>query len=387
MTDRMHINWDIIVRRILNESSEDENKLVDDWLAEDEANREYYRKAKHYFDVYYTGEETREVDSEGAWDEFVAYTGKSSRKLLWKKVVGYAAAVIILLGVGFTYWMSDNRVEQPKTVAVNQPLKPGTMKAFLIFNSGEHIALTDSSVLEQVVEEYKQKMVASQGQGMLLEKEEYNTLIIPRGGEYNLVLADGTSVKLNADSKLSFPDKFIGKERRVRLEGEALFHVAKDSEHPFIVETKEVRTRVLGTSFNIKAYDNEESVYTTLLTGKVEVSAVNENESVILTPGMQCEWEKDEHVMEMKKVDAEKYVAWKQGQFMFDNENITVVTRVLERWYGLKFIYNEGCSRKHTFSGCLSKDDSLESILETLTYTGGPRFIMGKNVVYVKDKI
>ncbi len=75
MTDRMHINWDIIVRRILNESSEDENKLVDDWLAEDEANREYYRKAKHYFDVYYTGEETREVDSEGAWDEFVAYTG------------------------------------------------------------------------------------------------------------------------------------------------------------------------------------------------------------------------------------------------------------------------------------------------------------------------
>ena len=100
---------------------------------------------------------------------------------------------------------------------------------------------------------------------------------------------------------------------------------------------------------------------------------------------MQCEWEKDEHVMEMKKVDAEKYVAWKQGQFMFDNENITVVTRVLERWYGLKFIYKEN-ALEHTFSGCLSKDEPLESILETLTYTGGPRFKIEKDVVYIIEK-
>ena len=386
MTDRMHINWDIIVRRILNESSEDENKLVDDWLAEDEANREYYRKAKHYFDVYYTGEETREVDSEGALDEFVAYTGKSSRKLLWKKVVGYAAAVIILLGVGFTYWMSDNRVEQPKTVAVNQPLKPGTMKAFLIFNSGEHIALTDSSVLEQVVEEYKQKMVASQGQGMLLEKEEYNTLIIPRGGEYNLVLADGTSVKLNADSKLSFPDKFIGKERRVRLEGEALFHVAKDSEHPFIVETENGEIEVLGTVFNVNAYPDEEFVQTTLVEGKVAFQGAGMLDALVITPGEQVTYDKETREADVAKVDTEIYTAWAEGKWIIEGERLENIMKQLARWYDVKVFYQNPQVKDLVFTGDLEKYNNCEVVLNIISMTTNVVFEVKDKTITVKMK-
>lgn len=386
MTDRMHINWDIIVRRILNESSEDENKLVDDWLAEDEANREYYRKAKHYFDVYYTGEETREVDSEGAWDEFVAYTGKSSRKLLWKKVVGYAAAVIILLGVGFTYWMSDNGVEQPKTVAVNQPLKPGTMKAFLIFNSGEHIALTDSSVLEQVVEEYKQKMVASQGQGMLLEKEEYNTLIIPRGGEYNLVLADGTSVKLNADSKLSFPDKFIGKERRVRLEGEALFHVAKDSEHPFIVETENGEIEVLGTVFNVNAYPDEEFVQTTLVEGKVAFQGAGMLDALVITPGEQVTYDKETREADVAKVDTEIYTAWAEGKWIIEGERLENIMKQLARWYDVKVFYQNPQVKDLVFTGDLEKYNNCEVVLNIISMTTNVVFEVKDKTITVKMK-
>ena len=386
MTDRMHINWDIIVRRILNESSEDENKLVDDWLAEDEANREYYRKAKHYFDVYYTGEETREVDSERAWDEFVAYTGKSSRKLLWKKVVGYAAAVIILLGVGFTYWMSDNRVEQPKTVAVNQPLKPGTMKAFLIFNSGEHIALTDSSVLEQVVEEYKQKMVASQGQGMLLEKEEYNTLIIPRGGEYNLVLADGTSVKLNADSKLSFPDKFIGKERRVRLEGEALFHVAKDSEHPFIVETENGEIEVLGTVFNVNAYPDEEFVQTTLVEGKVAFQGAGMLDALVITPGEQVTYDKETREADVAKVDTEIYTAWAEGKWIIEGERLENIMKQLARWYDVKVFYQNPQVKDLVFTGDLEKYNNCEVVLNIISMTTNVVFEVKDKTITVKMK-
>ena len=191
---------------------------------------------------------------------------------------------------------------------------------------------------------------------------------------------------MNAESELDFPVDFVGKERVVRLKGEAYFEVKPDAAHPFIVETRGVRTRVLGTSFNIKAYDNEESIFTTLLTGKVKVSAIGEeNESVVLTPGMQSEWQENGQKMSVKKVNAENFTAWRQGAFMFDNENIMVVTRVLERWYGLKFIYNENV-HEHTFSGRLSKDEPLESILETLTFTGGPQFKIEKDVVYIIEK-
>ena len=172
------------------------------------------------------------------------------------------------------------------------------------------------------------------------------------------------------------------------MKGEAFFEVHPDAEHPFIVETKNVKMRVLGTSFNVKAYDNEEAVWTTLLTGKVKVSSVEkESESVILTPGMQALWQEEDMKMTVKeKVNTEHFIAWKNGLFMFDNEDISAVVRVLERWYDVKFVYQQNGTRHHTFSGCLSKDDSLQSTLETLTFTGGPLFKIENNVVYIIDK-
>lgn len=386
MTDRMHINWDIIVRRILNESSEDENKLVDDWLAEDEANREYYRKAKRYFDVYYTGEESREVDSEGAWEEFVAYTGKYSRGLLWKKVVGYAAAVLVLLGMGFAYWMSDNRVEQPKTVAVNQSLKPGTMKAFLIFNSGEHIALTDSSVLEQVVEEYKKKMESSKNQEVSREKEEYNTLVIPKGGEYNLVLADGTSVKLNADSKLRFPDKFMGKERRVQLEGEALFHVEKDTDHPFIVETESGEVKVLGTVFNLNAYPDEEFVQTTLVEGKVAFQGIGMPDALVIAPGEQVTYDKEIRKAGVVKVDTRIYTAWAEGKWIIEGERLENIMKQLARWYDVNVFYQNPRVKDLVFTGDLEKYNNCEVVLNIISMTTNVIFEVKDKTIIVKMK-
>lgn len=386
MTDRMHINWDIIVRRILNESSEDENELVDNWLAEDEANREYYRKAKFYFDVYYTGEEIRDVDTEGAWDEFVTYTGKSSRKLLWRRVIGYAAAVIILLGVGFTYWMSDSRVKQPVEVAMNQPLKPGTMKAVLVFNTGEQVALTDSSVLEQVVEEYKQKKDVTETQNMQQEKEEYNTLIIPRGGEYNLVLADGTSVKLNSDSKLSFPDKFIGKERRVRLEGEALFHVVKDTGFPFIVETGSGEVEVLGTVFDVNAYPDEEFVKTTLVEGKVAFQGVGMPDARVITPGEQITYDKETREVEVAKVDTRTYTAWAEGKWVIEGERLENIMKQLARWYDIKVFYQNPRVKDLVFTGDLEKYNNCEVILDIVSMTTNVAFEIKDKTIIVKMK-
>ena len=283
MTDRMHINWDIIVRRILDQADETERELVERWLTEDEMNREYYRKAKRYFDRYYTGEESREVDVEDAWSEFVVYADKSPKKYLWRRVVRYAAVLLLPLCLGIGYWFLGNDSLDTAVIPGKMLIEPGTTKAILVFNSGRQVELTDSSTFEQAMGRFKSEEGKVEKS---LKPVEYNKIIVPRGGEYNLVLADGTSVVINADSKLSIPDRFEGKERRVRLEGEALFHVVKDAEHPFVVEMEGGDVTVLGTVFNVSAYSEEVCIQTTLVEGSVAFRGKGMKEARVIVPGI-----------------------------------------------------------------------------------------------------
>lgn len=383
MTDQMHINWDIIVRRILGDSSGEENELVEKWLAENELNREYYRKAKRYFDVYYTGEETREVDAEGAWDEFVTYAGKSSRRSIWRTVVKYAAAVIVLIGVGITYMMLKDQPQVVVTVAENQALKPGVTKAVLEFHSGRRVALTDSSVLERVVEEHKQQKDGTGGENTQ-RTGEYNTIIVPRGGEYNLLLADGTSVKMNSDSRLSFPEKFVGKDRRVRLTGEAFFRVTKDAEHPFIVETDGGEVRVLGTEFNVSAYLDEKCVKTTLVTGKIAFLGTGGSDSVVLVPGEQVSYDKSTGESVVMKVDPKIYTAWIDGQWVIEGQRLEDIMKQLSRWYDVAVFYQNTEAKDLVFTGDLEKYNDCGVVLDIISMTTNVKFEVKGRVVTVK---
>ena len=133
--DRRHINWDMIVRHLMNVATDEEREEVERWLAEDEGNREYYRKAKRYFETYYTGEETRVVDSKGAWDEFVVYADKSRKAHIWRMIVKYAAILLLPLCVGLGYWLLGNDAPQTTFVSGGISIEPGTTKAVLVFNS------------------------------------------------------------------------------------------------------------------------------------------------------------------------------------------------------------------------------------------------------------
>lgn len=389
---------EIILKIRFGTATEDEKQQVENWIAGKEEHRLLYEKivsgksiteylekeqdVKAITDIKAVSARVRERIQEKE-------TGKWRVLWKWYAVIGAACLIGIILGVGF--WNYGDR--EFVALVENNPEQVVNEKVMLVLSDGQTIGLahqgTDSIYIGQAMIIKKENQLAYRRKQDSLEtcvKEERNRIITTVGGDYFFILSDGTKVWLNAESELDFPVDFVGKDRVVRLKGEAYFEVKPDVAHPFIVETKGVRTRVLGTSFNIKAYDNEESIFTTLLTGKVKVSAISEeNESVVLTPGMQSEWQKKGQKMSVKKVNAENFTAWRQGFFMFDNENIMVVTRVLERWYGLKFIYNEKV-HEHTFSGCLSKDEPLESILETLTYTGGPRFKIEKDVVYIIEK-
>ena len=387
---------EIILKIRFGTATEDEKQQVENWVAEKEEHRLLYEKivsGKSIAEYLKKEGDVKAVTDIKAVSarvrERIQEKEMGKRRVLrkWYAVTGAACLIgIILGGVFLNHRESVALVENNPEQVVNE-------KVMLVLSDGQTIGLahqgTDSIYIGQATIIKKENQLAYQRRQDTLGtrvEEERNRIITTVGGDYCFILSDGTKVWLNAESELDFPVDFVGKERVVRLKGEAYFEVKPDAAHPFIVETRGVRTRVLGTSFNIKAYDNEESIFTTLLTGKVKVSAIGEeNESVVLTPGMQSEWQENGQKMSVKKVNAENFTAWRQGAFMFDNENIMVVTRVLERWYGLKFIYNENV-HEHTFSGRLSKDEPLESILETLTFTGGPQFKIEKDVVYIIEK-
>lgn len=389
---------EIILKIRFGTATEDEKQQVENWVAEKEEHRLLYEKivsGKSIAEYLKKEGDVKAVTDIKAVSarvrERIQEKEMRKRRVLrkWYAVTGAACLIGIILGGVFL----NHEDRESVALVENNPEQVVNEKVMLVLSDGQTIGLahqgTDSIYIGQATIIKKENQLAYQRRQDTLGtrvEEERNRIITTVGGDYCFILSDGTKVWLNAESELDFPVDFVGKERVVRLKGEAYFEVKPDAAHPFIVETRGVRTRVLGTSFNIKAYDNEESIFTTLLTGKVKVSAIGEeNESVVLTPGMQSEWQENGQKMSVKKVNAENFTAWRQGAFMFDNENIMVVTRVLERWYGLKFIYNENV-HEHTFSGRLSKDEPLESILETLTFTGGPQFKIEKDVVYIIEK-
>ena len=269
-------------------------------------------------------------------------------------------------------------------------------KVILVLADGEKVGMTkiqqDSTrVGTALVMGQEDKLVYDsdrmQADSVMPDKLEMNKVITTTGGFYSLVLSDGTRVWLNSESELEFPVFFGKGERVVRLGGEAFFEVTPDAARPFIVRTNDIRTRVLGTSFNIKAYKNEADVITTLFTGKVDVASLADTTGkVVLSPGKQAGWNPQTGKLSVSEANLDNVIAWKEGMFVFNKENIEVVTRQIERWYGVKFIYETGAKKDYTFNGYFSKDEALKSILEAFTFTGGPEFKIEGNVVYVRNK-
>lgn len=318
------------------------------------------------------------------------------RYFLW---CGSAAAVLILASMLLFKYVTDASGEMyPKKLEVAEVLPAATVqdKVILVLADGEKVGMTkiqqDSArVGTALVMGQEDKLVYAsdreQADSIVPDKLEINKVITTTGGFYSLVLSDGTRVWLNSESELEFPVLFGRDERVVKLEGEAFFEVTPDAARPFIVQMSGVRTRVLGTSFNIKAYANESGVTTTLFTGKVDVaSLVDTTGKVVLSPGKQADWNQQTGKLSVSEANLDNVIAWKEGMFVFNKENIEVVTRQIERWYGVKFVYEAGGKKDYTFNGYFSKDETLKSILDAFTFTGGPEFKIEGNVVHVKDR-
>jgi len=210
-----------------------------------------------------------------------------------------------------------------------------------------------------------------------------NEVRTPVGQKLIIFLSDGTKVHLNAGSSLKFPNQFQSAKRRVSLVGEAYFEVSKDKTKPFTVSTANQDIEVLGTHFNVNAYENEPTNRTTLVEGRVKIKPKFPGKSVVLAPGQQAVLEKQN--LTVDEVNTETALAWRGGYFIFINEDLESIMRKLQRWYGIEVIYRNQKNPALTFAGAVSQQKSLTSILKIIEETGDVRFsVSGRSVTVLK---
>ncbi|MCF6405150.1 FecR domain-containing protein [Chitinophaga filiformis] len=278
----------------------------------------------------------------------------------------WAAAAIFLLLASGTWFLMSRSQRQESAVAIVYDKAPGTDKALLTLADGRIVAL-DSIGKGQVV----QGNTSIRQQGGLLRYSAgahavgFNTLSTPRGGQFRVVLPDGTAVWLNAATSLRYPTAFDGNERVVTLRGEAYFEVAKNAK-PFRVQIDErTAVEVLGTHFNIHAYSDENQVSTTLLEGKVVMTKSDALlRRVVLNPGQQAVADKEQLLLS-KQVNIDQVMAWKNGMFNFEGMDLPSVLRQLARWYDVEIVY-EGKIPTRKFGGEMQRDLSLQQVLRIL---------------------
>jgi ferric-dicitrate binding protein FerR (iron transport regulator) len=220
------------------------------------------------------------------------------------------------------------------------------------------------------------------------QKGTFNTLQTPQGGEYSLVLTDGTKIWLNAASEIKYPVQFNDTIRQVFLKGEAYFEVVENKSKPFIVNTNNIYVTVLGTSFDVMAYQDEENIKTTLVRGRVKIETTTKDtkqtEKVYLQPGQQAVLENTSNKLVVKTVETEIYTSWKEGKFVFNNETLGEIMRKLQRWYVFDIKYRDEETKKIHFSGTVKRYDNISNIIDMIEMTTNIKFEVKENVIMVK---
>lgn len=309
-------------------------------------------------------------------------------KTRWKRI---AVAAAILIAAGMALWQSNRPDETTTTALVEVPpaapieLKPGGQRAVLKLADGSEITL-DSASNGELAQQGKVKVIKLQDGRLSYDHQEmpatetvYNTIYTPKGGQYQLLLADGSKIWLNAASSLRYPVAFSGKERRVELKGEGYFEITHNADMPFHVAVNNTDVTVLGTHFNINAYTDEATMRTTLLEGKVKISGSPTDATVTLQPGQQAIGSANGNVKVINNVDVDEVMAWKNGLFYFQSADLAAILRQAARWYDVDIEFNTPVTQR--FSGQISRNVNASQLLSILESTGKVRFdIAGKTI-------
>ncbi|RIH63661.1 FecR family protein [Mariniphaga sediminis] len=367
----------LIGKYLTGKETEKEQKLLHEWIDEKEENKTLFDSIRDEKQLVNSIKEYDQFSPDVAWKRYSQSITKQSRKEMyfrWK----VAASIIVIVTLSVVVLFNNFPQKEPVVAEVTQPILPGEPKAFIEFCGGAKFDL------QNLDGEQQEKLARDAGivvDGITVIKSKVNeaesrpeilAIVTPRGGEYKMVLDDGTQVWLNADSRMEFPNKFSEYERKVKLSGEAFFSVSKDATRPFIVSLNGMEVEVLGTEFNISAYGDDAQIQTTLVEGKVSVKSMQEPDGIqnILLPGEQASFNKCNNVISIRQVDVLQFISWRDGRFVFSYQTLGEITKVLERWYDVDFVFASNELKDIPFSGEFLRYENIEKVYEIIRKTG-----------------
>ncbi|WP_297094495.1 FecR family protein [uncultured Draconibacterium sp.] len=371
-----HTIAEIILAEKERPLTEKEQQQLEEWFRQDSRNYLLYEKLKYGENLSQSLKDLGSYNTEKAFIGFQNKINQTKTRKLNHILVRVAAAAVLLFGV---YYFAHQQFvaidEEPlQQLAIN----PGTSKAILKLADGTVVNLenkrteftesdgtTISSDTNKVVYQPNKKRVKQR-------QLKYNTIEIPRGGEYQLTLSDGTNVWLNSETTIKYPVVFAENKREVFIEGEAFFDVAHNEEVPFIVTTADMTVQVLGTAFNIRGYRNEETATTTLVRGKVNVTSTTTDQTFLLKPSQQFITEEGNSAV--RQVDVNQYIAWKEGRILFEDNTLKEIFTDVARWYNIDVEFANPALEELRFSVDVKRYDEINEITKIIELTKKVKF-------------
>jgi transmembrane sensor len=383
----------LLYKYLYNKLSEEEDKELQAWLKKDKENLEVFENIVGDWNLSH-----QYVDN--AKEKIISQIFSQNKTLVkestFEKVIGIAtfrkisiaaAAVIALFILNLYDFGSDGN--KNSVVESFQSIESGKSKAVLTLDNGKKIDLVDDQKLNL---ESDGTQITGKGNSITYLKkasdthtQKFNILKTPRGGEFFIVLSDGTKVWLNAESELKYPVAFTGNNRKVQLTGEAFFEVTSDSKRPFQVISGDQSIEVLGTSFNISSYEDDLEVVTTLIEGKVNINQrFGDKKSIFLLPNEQSILNKETGKIENVKVDPNHFTAWKSGKFYFRQQKLKDITKVLSRWYNIEIFFLSSEIENKRFTGRFKRYEDFDHVRSLIELTEEVKFIRKGNTIIIE---
>lgn len=389
----------LIAASIKGDATADEEKELNAWVAESIQNRERFERWRNEELLAHKIRDYYQVDSDAIYQKMnqairevsIAEPAVRAEKVrsLWPRIAVAASIILAIAIIGY-FILHKPTKENYAAASVKSDVSPGGNKAFLVLGNGQRISLTDAG--NGMIAEQAGQSIKKTSDGIVVydranaggehAEQLYNTVEIPRGGQYQITLSDGSKVWLNAASSLKYPAVFNGADRQVELTGEACFEVVKDKVHPFKVKTAGQTVEVLGTLFNINSYPDEKNIATTLIEGSVKVTG--ETRLVIIKPGEQAI--NNGRQIQVAQANIDNVIDWRNGDFYLNRIDFRVAMRKIARWYDIEVIYDTSVPDNIESGGWISRSKPLSAVLHAMERTGQVHFKLEEKKLYVSKQ-
>ncbi len=382
---RIEINK-LIAKYLLKEISHEEELFLEEWISDNENNKAFFERMCESDDISATYRNYKKLDTQEAYNKFIEKVNPSSRKFKLTPVYKIAAAVLLLVALTIPYLLYNQYANVNNSASV---ISPGSSKAILLTNEGTQIEL-DNDTIAQILSGNKLIAVNEEGEiaynktPLKAKKQEFNTLIVPRGGEYRITLSDGTKVHLNSESELRYPVNFNKRSREVYLKGEAYFEIAKSSNRPFYVIADDIKIKQYGTAFNVNNR-NSQYINIALVHGSISVLTNNEKREYLLKPSQLAEYERNSRSVSVRTVDVEPIVAWNEGKFIFENKPLSEIMETLSLWYDIDFEFKKPTMAELKFTGIVSRSAPIQNILKAIEFATEAKITISNKTVSIDN--